>query len=89
MMTAPLEKEAARREPDGTTSINTMDKLTQHPGSDKLIIECGDLPYIVYLGKDGTPKIDPIDETTRWRISRRADGGFDVEIIIDELEGGR
>jgi len=83
------EKEAARREPDGTTTINNMNKITQHPRSDKLIIECGDQSYVVYLGKDGTPKIDPIDETTRWRISRRADGEVDVEIILDELEEPR
>lgn len=83
------EKEAARREPDGATSINNMNKVTQHPASDKLIIECGDKSYVVYLGKDGTPKIDPIDETTRWRISRSVDGQVDVEIILDELEGPR
>ena len=83
------EKEAARREPDGTTTINNMNKVTQHPGSDKLIIECGDQSYVVYLGKDGAPKIDPIDETTRWRISRGPEGKFDVEIIIDGLEEPR
>ena len=88
-MKTPNNKIAARRDSDGKAGEAYRKTLAHQSSSDKLILECGDDSYVVYCGRDGIPKIDPIDETTRWRISRRADGEFDVEIIIDELEGAR
>jgi hypothetical protein len=78
------KKKAARREPDGNRNNTYAGNIARLGASGKLVIEWGERTFVFSIDPDGNPKIREIDENTRWRIYKGADGQLVVEMLEDE-----